>query len=75
MPLVVLRATDFNISGYETKEALDANEDLKNQIEHIRLQAGVKMNLGNVEHQSIPKMCLVSTPSVKIVPLRIYARK
>jgi 4-oxalomesaconate tautomerase len=65
MPLVVLRASDFNISGYETKEELDANDDLKAQIEHIRLQAGVKMNLGNVEHQSIPKMCLVSPPSVK----------
>jgi 4-oxalomesaconate tautomerase len=65
MPLVVLRASDFNISGYETKEILDANKELKKQIEHIRLQAGIKMNLGDVEHQSIPKMCLVSTPSVK----------
>jgi 4-oxalomesaconate tautomerase len=61
MPLVILRASDFNISGYETKEDLDANEDLKSQIEHIRLQAGVKMNLGNVEHSPSVNNGLINT--------------
>jgi 4-oxalomesaconate tautomerase len=63
MPLVILRATDFDMSGYETKEELDNNTALKAALEAIRLQVGHKMNLGNVENQSIPKMCLVS-PSV-----------
>ena len=62
MPVVLLRATDFNISGYEIKEALDNNEDLKQQLEGIRLKAGYKMNLGDVKDQSIPKMCLISLP-------------
>jgi 4-oxalomesaconate tautomerase len=35
---------------------------LKNHIEKIRLQAGYLMNLGDVSEQTIPKMCLISTP-------------
>ncbi|MEY4937746.1 MAG: hypothetical protein RIS64_4105, partial [Bacteroidota bacterium] len=62
MPLVVLRARDFGISGNETKVALDANVDLKKQLEIIRLQMGKKMNLGDVRDQSIPKMCLIAPP-------------
>jgi 4-oxalomesaconate tautomerase len=62
MPVVLLRAVDFGLSGYETKEALDSNDALKIQLESIRLQAGKMMNLGNVAQQSIPKMCLLSPP-------------
>jgi 4-oxalomesaconate tautomerase len=65
MPIVLLRAADFGISGYETKGELDNNEPLKTQLESIRLQAGFMMNLGNVENQSIPKMCLLSPPQYK----------
>jgi 4-oxalomesaconate tautomerase len=60
MPVVLLCATDFGITGYETKAELDANEPLKQQLESIRLQVGFKMNLGDVKDQSIPKMCLIS---------------
>jgi 4-oxalomesaconate tautomerase len=62
MPVVLLRASDFNITGYETKEVLDSNEILKKDLENIRLQVGYKMNLGDVSQQSIPKMCLISPP-------------
>lgn len=62
MPLVLLRAEDFNITGYETKEFLDKEEHLKQQIESIRLEAGRRMKLGNVEYQTIPKMCLIAPP-------------
>jgi 4-oxalomesaconate tautomerase len=60
MPLVIMRATDFGLSGNESKEDLDTNEDLKKKIENIRLQAGFRMNLGDVSEQTIPKMCLIS---------------
>lgn len=60
MPLVVMRASDFGITGYESKEELEANELLKKRVESIRLQAGKKMNLGNVSEQTIPKMCLIA---------------
>jgi 4-oxalomesaconate tautomerase len=62
MPVVLLRASDFNITGYETKEELDNNDILKQQLESIRLKMGYKMNLGDVKDQSIPKMCLISPP-------------
>lgn len=62
MPVVLMRATDFGITGYETKAELDVNEVLKQQVESIRLQAGLKMNLGDVTNQSVPKMCLISAP-------------
>ena len=60
MPIVLMKAIDFGITGYESKANLDANEPLKQRLESIRIQAGHLMNLGDVTHQSIPKMCLVS---------------
>ncbi len=60
MPVVLLRATDFGITGYETKQELDANETLKSEIEAIRLKAGILMNLGDVSQKTVPKMCLIS---------------
>jgi 4-oxalomesaconate tautomerase len=74
MPVVLMRATDFGITGYETKVALDANDILKKEIELIRLKAGFKMNLGDVKEQSIPKMCLISAPITEggIVNTRMF---
>lgn len=62
MPVVILRASDLGITGYESKEELDANETLKARLETIRLAVGPRMNLGDVLHQTIPKMCLISRP-------------
>jgi 4-oxalomesaconate tautomerase len=63
MPCVILRARDFNLSGTETREELDANESLKARLETIRLQAGYLMNLGDVTDKTVPKMTLVSAPT------------
>lgn len=60
MPVVVLRANDFSISGYETPQELDANRSLRKRLESIRLQVGPRMNLGEVAAKAVPKMCLVS---------------
>ena len=62
MPIVMMRATDFGISGHETKDALEKNETLKQKIEQIRLEAGRLMQLADVSQQTIPKICLVSAP-------------
>jgi 4-oxalomesaconate tautomerase len=62
MPLVVMRAEDFRLTGNESKDELDNNYFLKEKIEKIRLKAGKMMNLGDVSQQTIPKMCLVSPP-------------
>lgn len=62
MPCVVFKAADVGATGYESREALDADEALKARIESIRLQVGERMNLGDVADKSVPKMMLVAAP-------------
>jgi len=63
MPVVVLRAEDFGLTGSESPAELEANADLKARIEAIRLKAGRDMNLGDVSQKTVPKMSLVSAPT------------
>jgi 4-oxalomesaconate tautomerase len=63
MPVVVIPADALGVSGYETRDELNANASLKKKIESIRLQAGPAMNLGDVTKKVVPKMCLVARPA------------
>jgi 4-oxalomesaconate tautomerase len=63
MPCVVFRAADVGATGYEDRDALDADIALKSRIERIRLAAGPLMNLGDVTAKSVPKMMLVARPA------------
>ena len=62
MPVVVMRASDLGVTGYESREDLEADEALKERLESIRLLAGPLMNLGDVEEKSVPKMTLAAPP-------------
>jgi 4-oxalomesaconate tautomerase len=62
MPVVVMAAEALGVTGYETRDELNANAALKQKIESIRLQAGRAMNLGDVAKKVVPKMCLVAHP-------------
>jgi 4-oxalomesaconate tautomerase len=62
MPCVVMKAADLGITGYEDRDWLDANTELKARIEAIRLAVGEAMNLGDVADKSVPKMMLVAPP-------------
>lgn len=62
MPCVVMKAADVGITGYEDRDSLDANTELKAKIEAIRLSVGERMNLGDVTEKSVPKMMLVAPP-------------
>ncbi len=62
MPCVVMKAADVGITGYEDRDWLDANSELKARIEAIRLAVGERMNLGDVSEKSVPKMMLVAPP-------------
>ncbi|MDP2781328.1 4-oxalomesaconate tautomerase [Devosia sp.] len=80
MPCVIMRASDFGLSGQETREAIEADTALKARIEAIRLAVGPLMNLGDVRGASVPKMTLVS-PAVaggaintrSFIPHRVHA--
>lgn len=60
MPVIMLRAEDFDIKGDESPDELNANDNLKERLESIRLQMGPVMNLGDVSNRAVPKLCLVS---------------
>lgn len=62
MPEVILRATDVGVTGYESPADLEANESLKQTLERIRLAVGPLMNLGDVTHKTVPKLCLIAPP-------------
>ena len=60
MPCVVIRASDMGITGTEPPTALEADPNLRQRLETIRLACGPLMNLGDVRDKSVPKMTMVS---------------
>ncbi|MFJ2526916.1 4-oxalomesaconate tautomerase [Pseudomonas helmanticensis] len=64
MPVVLINAQELGCSGYESPAQLDVNASLKQRLESIRLEAGRRMNLGDVSQRNVPKMCLIAPPQV-----------
>lgn len=62
MPVIVLRAADVGRTGYEPRDQLNEDAELKARIEAIRFAAGPLMNLGNVTRKVVPKIALVAPP-------------
>jgi len=60
MPVVVMRASDLGIGGYESPDELNDNKALQQQLQSIRLQLGPQMGLGNVDGAAVPKMCMIA---------------
>ncbi len=62
MPVVIARASDLGITGYESTEELGGDARLAERIRSLRLAAGMRMGLGDVSSLSVPKTTLVSAP-------------
>ncbi len=62
MPVVLLRAGDFGVTGSETPAELEGDAVLTARVERIRLAVAPMMNLGDVSAKTVPKMTLVSPP-------------
>jgi 4-oxalomesaconate tautomerase len=60
MPVVVMLASAFGKTGYETPEELSKDAALKARVEEVRLAAGKLMNLGDVTAKTVPKMALIA---------------
>jgi len=60
MPLVIAKAADFGLSGYETAEELDHNRDFFAKMEAIRIEAGAAMGMGDVTKSVTPKFGLLA---------------
>lgn len=60
MPVVILQARDLGKTGEESPAALEADRDLAQRVERIRLALGERMHLGDVTRKTVPKMTLVA---------------
>lgn len=63
MPLVILRATDVGRTGAESVAQLNADTELKQRLERLRIACGHAMGLGDVSARNYPKMTLVAAPT------------
>lgn len=64
MPVIVLAAEAVGRTGYEPRDQLDKDKDLKARLEEIRLAAGPLMKLGDVTKKVVPKIALVAPPKM-----------
>jgi 4-oxalomesaconate tautomerase len=62
MPVVVARAADLGITGYESHHELAGDTRLAGRVQSLRLEAGRLMGLGDVSVTSVPKTTLLSRP-------------
>ena len=56
MPVVIGRAIDFGITGYEDRDALDLNKPLFKKIEAVRLKAAALMGLAMQANRLRPNL-------------------
>jgi 4-oxalomesaconate tautomerase len=63
MPVVVARAGDLGLTGYEPVERLAADTALRERVQSLRLQAAELMGLGDVRDASVPKTTLLAAPA------------
>ena len=62
-PLVLIAATALGKTGHETKAALDADRQLFERVESIRLEASRRMGLGEATGKVLPKVALLAPPA------------
>ena len=60
-PVVLVKASDLGRSGYETKQALDADAELLARLEAMRQAAAARMGL-DPSNAGLPKVILVAPP-------------
>jgi len=63
MPVVVVAASSFGKTGYETLPELEGDEELNKAVQELRLEAGKAMGLGDVSATTVPKISLVAPPA------------
>ncbi|MBO0805031.1 MAG: 4-oxalomesaconate tautomerase [Nocardiopsaceae bacterium] len=79
MPVVVVAASSFGLTGYESVAELEASGDLLERVRRLRLEAGKAMGLGDVSGATVPKVSLVAPPrhggtisTRTFIPVRVH---
>ena len=62
MPMIMMRAQDFGLTGYEGRPEINPDKALFARIEPIRREAGRRMGFGDVSDKVIPKVGLLAPP-------------
>jgi 2-methylaconitate cis-trans-isomerase PrpF len=62
-PLVLIPAPGLGKTGHEAKVELDADRQLFERVEAIRLQASQRMGLGDATGKVLPKVALLARPA------------
>lgn len=60
MPVVMARAQDFDLSGYESGDDLNCRPELHAKMESLRIEAGKRMGLGDTSRSVVPKFALLA---------------
>ncbi|WP_377296923.1 4-oxalomesaconate tautomerase [Rhizobium sp. SGZ-381] len=60
IPMVLMRAADLSVTGYEEPQVLTANRELIERMSRIRIEAGRMMGMGDVADMVIPKPVLIA---------------
>ena len=60
MPMVMARASDFGLTGYETTTELDENRAFFDRMEKVRIKAGAMMGMGDVASSMTPKFAVLA---------------
>ena len=58
MPMVMARASDFGLTGHESREELDNNKSFFEKMEAVRIKAGALMGMGDCRQSVTPKFGL-----------------
>jgi 2-methylaconitate cis-trans-isomerase PrpF len=62
IPMVLMRAADLGVTGYEDAATLSRNTELIARMSAIRIRAGKIMGMGDVSDKVIPKPVLIAPP-------------
>ncbi|WP_406369407.1 4-oxalomesaconate tautomerase [Streptomyces sp. NBC_00647] len=62
MPTVLIAASSLGVTGYEAPKDLEEDLTLADRLREIRLEAGKRMGLGDVENATVPKLTLLAPP-------------
>ena len=60
MPVVIAKAMDFSLKGYEDAQELDENKAFFAKMESIRQKAGKLMGMGDVKESVVPKFAIIA---------------
>ena len=62
MPVVLVAAGAFGLTGYESHEQLAADDALLARVDAFRREAALLMGMGDVSSSSVPKTVLLAAP-------------